>query len=198
MAVNLKKGDQVELAKSKSNSKILVGLSWDLSPQNDYIDFDLDTSIFLVGRNGKVTKESDFIFYDNLIHDSGAIEHTGDNQTGEGDGDNEVIRIDLDLIPADINKIIFVVTIYDADNREQNFGQMENASIRIIDEETGEEKIHFDLCEDFSIETALVVAEIYRYNNEWNFAAIGSGYSGGLHVLCQVYGLDIATALHAQ
>lgn len=195
MAVNLNKSEQPNI--TDDNSKILIGLSWDLKSAAEKIDFDLDTSIFLLDKNGKTTNERDLIFYHNLIHPSGAIRHTGDNQTGnnqtgKGNGFDEIIMIDLDLVPDNINKMICAVTIYDGDKRNQNFGQIKNAFVSIIDQKTCKEKIHFNLREDFSIETALVVAEICRYNNEWRFNAIGSGYSGGLNVLCTVYNLPVS------
>lgn len=192
MAINLQKGQKVYLTKSyKSISKLLIGLGWDINSYDGNFEFDLDTSIFMIGQNDKVTKDSDFIFYGNLKHDSGSVEHMGDNRTGAGDGDDEVIKIDLTKVPSEINKIVFTTTIYDAIERNQNFGQVSNAFIRIVDATSNTEILKYNLGEDFSIETALVVGEIYRYDNDWKFAAIGSGYSGGLKMLCQVYGVDV-------
>ncbi|ONI44023.1 chemical-damaging agent resistance protein C [Candidatus Epulonipiscioides gigas] len=192
MAINLQKGQKVNLTKSyKSISKLLIGLGWDINSYDGNFEFDLDTSIFMIGQNDKVMKDSDFIFYGNLKHDSDSVEHMGDNRTGEGDGDDEVIKIDLTKVPSEIKKIVFTTTIYDAVERNQNFGQISNAFIRIVDATSNTELLKYNLGEDFSIETALVVGEIYRYDNDWKFAAIGSGYSGGLKMLCQVYGVDV-------
>ena len=192
MAINLIKGQKTDLTKGNPNlSKILVGLGWDVKKYDGGYDFDLDASAFLVGANGKVASDSDFIFYHNLKHSSGAVEHTGDNLTGAGEGDDEVIRVDLKKLPAGIDKVAFTVTIYDADERRQNFGQVSNAYIRIIDEITGRELIHYDLGEDFSIETAIVVGELYRHSGEWKFNAIGSGFKGGLRALCLNFGVNV-------
>jgi tellurium resistance protein TerD len=146
----------------------------------------------MVGANGKCPTEKDFVFYGNLVHPSEAVKHMGDNLTGEGEGDDEQIHVDLTKIPANIEKIAFTVTIYDADVRRQNFGQVSNAFIRIVDEATDTELIRYDLGEDFSIETAIVVGELYRHNGEWKFNAIGSGFQGGLAALCGHYGIEVA------
>ncbi len=192
MAVNLSKGQKVDLTKGNPGlSKIVVGLGWDTNKYDGGFDFDLDASAFLCGDNGKVFSDQDFIFYSNLKHSSGCVCHTGDNTTGTGTGDDEVIQVDLSLVPDNISRIAFTVTIYDADTRHQNFGQVSNAYIHIIDQTTGTEIIRYDLGEDFSIETAVVVGEIYRYNNEWKFNAIGSGFSGGLYALCQNFGVNV-------
>ena len=192
MAVNLTKGQKVDLTKGNpSLSKIIVGLGWDTNKYDGGADFDLDASAFLCGENGRVTNDLDFIFYSNLKHSSGAVEHTGDNLTGEGEGDDEVIKVDLSRVPANISKIAFTVTIYEADERRQNFGQVSNAYIHIVDQVTGNEIIRYDLGEDFSIETAIVVGEIYRNNGEWKFNAIGSGFQGGLYALCKNFGVNV-------
>ena len=189
--VNLSKGQKVDLTKTNPGlTKIMVGLGWDINKYDGGSDFDLDAAAFLLGTDGKAASESDFIFYNNKEHVSGSVVHMGDNKTGVGDGDDEVINIDLSAVPANIDKIDFTVTVFEADARNQNFGQVNNAYIRILNQETGEELIHFDLGEDFSIETAVVVAELYRYNGEWKFNAIGSGFSGGLAALCRNFGLD--------
>ena len=146
----------------------------------------------LVGENGKCPTEKEFVFYGNLVHPSESVKHMGDNLTGEGDGDDEQIQIDLSKIPANISKVAFTVTIYDAETRRQNFGQVSNAFIRIVDETTNQELIRYDLGEDFSIETAVVVGELYRHDGEWKFNAIGSGFQGGLAALCGHYGIDVA------
>ncbi|MDE6788327.1 MAG: TerD family protein [Ruminococcus sp.] len=192
MAISLQKGQKVDLTKGNpSLSRMLIGLGWDTNKYDGSADFDLDAAAFLLGDNGKVPSDSDFIFYSNLQHSSGAVVHTGDNLTGEGEGDDEVIKVDLKSVPANISKIAFTVTIYDADVRAQNFGQVSNAYIRIVDETTGNEIIRYDLGEDFSIETAVVVGELYKYNGEWKFNAIGSGFSGGLYALCKNFGVNV-------
>lgn len=192
MAVSLTKGQKVDLTKGNPGlSKLIVGLGWDVNKYDGGGDFDLDAAAFLCGENGKVPSDSDFIFYSNLKHSSGAVEHTGDNLTGEGEGDDEVIKVDLSLVPANINKISFTVTIYDAEARHQNFGMVSNAYIHIIDANTGAEIIRYDLGEDFSIETAIVVGEIYRNNGEWKFNAVGAGWQGGLYALCQNFGVNV-------
>lgn len=189
--VNLSKGQKVDLTKTNPGlTKIMVGLGWDINKYDGGSDFDLDAAAFLLGADGKAASEADFVFYNNKEHASGSVSHMGDNKTGAGDGDDEVINIDLNAVPANIDKIDFTVTIFEADARNQNFGQVNNAYIRILNQENGEELIHFDLGEDFSIETAVVVAELYRHNGEWKFNAIGSGFSGGLAALCRNFGLD--------
>lgn len=190
MAVNLTKGQKIDLTKGNPGLKnLMVGLGWDVN-RYDGADFDLDTCAFLLGENGKVTGDGDFIFYNNASHESGAVTYMGDNTTGAGDGDDEQIKLDLSKIPASITRIAFTCSIYDAEARSQNFGQVSNAYIRVVDEATGTELIRYDLGEDFSIETALVVGEIYRHNGEWKFNAIGGGFSGGLSALCRNYGIN--------
>ena len=175
MAISLSKGQKVDLTKTNPGlTKILVGLGWDTNKYDGGFDFDLDATAFLCGDNGRVgDAEKDIVFYNNTKHISGAVEHTGDNKTGSGEGDDEVIKVDLALVPQNISRIAFTVTIFEADQRKQNFGQVSNAYIRIVDNVTGTEIIHYDLGEDFSIETAVVVGEIYRHNGEWKFNAIG-------------------------
>ena len=191
MPINLSKGQKVSLTKENPGlKKIMVGLGWDVNAFDSGADFDLDASAFLTGANGKCPTDQEFIFYGNLEHQSGAVAHMGDNRTGAGAGDDEQIEVDLSLVPANIERIAFTVTIYDADKRRQNFGQVSNSYCRIVDEATGEEIVHFDLGEDFSIETALVVGELYKHNGEWKFNAIGSGFQGGLAALCAHYGID--------
>ena len=192
MAVSLRKGQKVELTKGNpALKKILIGLGWDTNKYDGGFDFDLDAAAFLLGANGKVTSDADFVFYNNLKHASGAVEHLGDNLTGAGEGDDEEIKIDLEKVPANIEKIDFTVTIYDADARKQTFGQVSNAYIRVVDDVTQQELIRYDLGEDFSVETAVVVGEIYRHNGEWKFNAIGSGWSGGLAALGRNYGVNV-------
>ena len=181
MAVCLKKGQKVDLTKSNPGlKKITVGLGWDVNQYDSGGDFDLDASAFLLGAGGRVTKDEDFVFYSNAKHPSGSVVYGGDNRTGAGEGDDEQIMVDLSAVPAEYEKIAFTVTIYDAAERHQNFGQVSNAFVRIVDDATGAELIRYDLEEDFSIETAIVVAELYRHNGEWKFNAVGAGYQGGL------------------
>lgn len=193
MPINLSKGQKVDLTKGNASLKhIMVGLGWDVNAFDSGADFDLDASAFMCGANGKCPTEKEFVFYGNLEHPSGAVKHQGDNLTGEGDGDDEQIFVDLKAIPESVDKIAFTVTIYEAQERRQNFGQVSNANIRIVDEDTNQELIRYDLGEDFSIETAIVVGELYRHNGEWKFNAIGSGFQGGLAALCGHYGIQVA------
>ena len=192
MPINLSKGQKVDLTKGNPGlTKIMVGLGWDVNAFDSGAAFDLDAAAFLLGANGKCPTERDFIFYGNLKHSTGAVEHMGDNLTGAGDGDDEQIRIDLSKVPANIQRIAFTCTIYDAETRRQNFGMVSNAFIRIFDETNGQELLRYDLGEDFSIETAVVFGELYKNNGEWKFNAIGSGYQGGLAALCANYGVDV-------
>lgn len=194
MGVNLSKGQRVSL--DKNMSMALVGLGWDTNKYDGGADFDLDASAFLLGANGKVKKDEDFIFYGNLKSQDGSVRHTGDNLTGEGDGDDEVLMIDFTKVPADVQKIAITVTIYDAQKRGQNFGQVSNAYVRVArmaneNDMTGTEVLKFDLVEEFSIETALVVCEIYKNGDDWKFNAVGAGYQGGLDALCRSFGVNV-------
>ena len=197
MAISLKKGQEVDLTKGNPGlSRLLIGLGWDTNKYDGGSDFDLDASAFLLGPNEKVTSDADFVFYGNLKHASGAVEHTGDNLTGEGEGDDEVLTIDFTKVPADVDKIAITVTIYEAQVRKQNFGQVSNAYVRVArmanaQDMQGTEVLRFDLMEEFSVETALVVCEIYRHNGEWKFNAVGAGYQGGLEALCRAYGVNV-------
>ncbi|MCR5718858.1 MAG: TerD family protein [Oscillospiraceae bacterium] len=192
MPVNLTKGQKVSLTKDNPGLKnVVVGIGWDVNAFDTGGDFDLDASAFLLGDSGKVTCQEDFIFYGNQKHPSGAVMHQGDNLTGAGDGDDEQIKIDLSLVPENITRIAFAVTIYDAENRHQNFGQVSNSFIRIFNEANGEELLRYDLGEDFSIETASIFGELYKNNGEWKFNAIGSGYQGGLAAICGSYGVEV-------
>lgn len=191
MPISLQKGQKVDLTKGNPSLRhVLVGLGWDVNKYDGGFDFDLDASAFLLGANGQTPDTDAFVFYGNLKHSSGSVEHMGDNLTGAGEGDDEQMRIDLSKVPANIEKIAFTVTIYDAETRNQNFGQVNNAFVRIYNEETGEEMMRYDLGEDFSIETAAVFGELYRNNGEWKFNAIGSGFYGGLAALCANYGIE--------
>ena len=192
MPVSLKKGQKVSLTKDNPGlTKVIVGLGWDVNAFDTGGAFDLDVAAFLTGASGKITCQEDFVFYGNLTHPSGAVQHMGDNLTGAGDGDDEQIVVDLSKMPANIEKVVFTVTIYEAEARRQNFGQVNNAFIRIYNEVNGEELLRYDLGEDFSIETAAVFGELYKHGSEWKFNAIGSGYQGGLAALCANFGVDI-------
>ncbi|CAF1856149.1 TerD family protein [Bacillus subtilis] len=192
MAIQLSKGQRIDLTKTNPGlKKAVIGLGWDTNKYSGGHDFDLDASAFLVDAHDNCVNDLDFVFYNNLEHPSGGVIHTGDNRTGEGDGDDEQIIVDFSKIPAHIEKIGITVTIHDAEARSQNFGQVSNAFVRVVDEETQNELLRFDLGEDFSIETAVVVCELYRHGGEWKFNAIGSGFSGGLAALCRNYGLQV-------
>jgi len=193
MTINLQKGQKTDLTKGNAGlSTVMVGLGWDPYKYSGSFDFDLDAAAFLVTESGKVTGDSDFVFYNNLKHPSGAVIHMGDNLTGEGEGDDEQLLVDLKKIPANIAKIVFTVTIHDADARKQNFGQVSNAFIRIVNQSNNNELLHYDLGEDFSLETAVIFGEMYRNQGEWKFNAVGSGFKGGLVALCTQHGLTIA------
>ena len=194
MAISLVKGQKVSL--DNSMKLALVGLGWDTNRYDGGYDFDLDASAFLLGDNGKLQRDEDFIFYNNLESRNKAVVHTGDNLTGDGDGDDEVIIIDFPKIPDDVKKIAICVTIHDAAARGQNFGQVSNAYIRIVKmadefDTVGEPVLKFDLEEEFSIETALVVAEIYLKNGEWKFSAVAAGYQGGLEAIVRSFGGNV-------
>ena len=192
MAVSLSKGQKVDLTKGNPGlTKVLVGLGWDVNKYDGGADFDLDAAAFLTKDNDKVASDEDFVFYNNLKHKSGAVEHMGDNRTGEGEGDDEEIKIDLAKVPASVAKIAFTVTIDQAQERGQNFGQISNAYIRVVDDATNRELIRYDLGEDYSIETAVVVGELYRHGSDWKFNAIGSGFQGGLAALCRNFGVNV-------
>ncbi len=190
MSVSLSKGGNVSLSKTDpSLSRVRVGLGWD-ARATDGQDFDLDGSAFLLTVNGKVRSDSDFIFYNNLVSIDGSITHTGDNRTGEGDGDDEALIIELLNVPQEVATLAFIVTIHDAELRRQNFGQVSNAFMRIVNEDTNVEVARYDLTEDASTETAMVFGELYRHNQEWKFRAVGQGYAGGLGAMCSQYGIN--------
>ncbi|MER1986386.1 MAG: TerD family protein [Solibacillus sp.] len=192
MAIQLSKGQRIDLTKDNPALKnIIVGLGWDVKNFDGGAEFDLDASAFLLNEQGKCRQDSDFIFYNNLVSQDGSIEHTGDNRTGEGDGDDEQIKVHLNKVSADVHRVAITVTIHDAETRRQNFGQVTNAFVRLVDEDLGSEILRFDLGEDFSIETAVVFCELYRHGNDWKFNAVGSGYQGGLGALVNAYGLSV-------
>ncbi|WP_286801689.1 TerD family protein, partial [Acinetobacter sp. UBA2063] len=169
---------------------ILIGLGWD-ERATDGASFDLDASAFLLTASGKVRGDHDFIFYNQLKSQDGSVEHTGDNRSGQGDGDDESLVVDLSKVSPEIEKIAITVTIHDAQSRGQNFGQIANAFIRVVNQDSGIEIVRFDLAEDYSTETAMVFGEVYRHNGEWKFRAVGQGYAGGLAAMCQQYGIQV-------
>lgn len=192
MAVSLKKGENVSLSKTDPNLKnVLIGLGWD-ARASDGADFDLDASLFMVGENGKVQNDDWFIFYNQLTSPCRSVEHTGDNRTGAGEGDDEAIKVALDKVPAHISRLIIAVTIHDAEARKQNFGMVLDAFVRLVNSDSDQEVLRFDLSEDYSTETAMVFGEIYRRGSEWKFRAVGQGYAGGLYALCMQHGVNVA------
>jgi tellurium resistance protein TerD len=191
MAISLNKGGNVSLSKEAPGlQRILVGLGWD-GRATDGAAFDLDACVFLLKSDGKVRNDGDFIFYNNLKSADGSVEHTGDNTTGVGDGDDEVVKVNLATVPVDIEKVTFTVTVHEADIRKQNFGMVSNAFIRIVNDSNNTEIVRFDLSEDYSTETALIFGEIYRHSGEWKFKAIGQGFTGGLGPLVKNYGVNV-------
>ncbi|MEB0041298.1 MULTISPECIES: TerD family protein [unclassified Pseudomonas] len=190
MALTLQKGGNLSLSKTDPTlTKILVGLGWDPRATNGQ-EFDLDASALLVGANGKVRGEKDFIFYNQLKSVDGSVEHTGDNRTGEGAGDDESLTVDLSRLSVDIDKVVFIVTIHDAEGRKQNFGQVSGSFIRVVNDLSSTEIVRYDLAEDASVETAMVFAELYRNGSEWKFRAVGQGFAGGLKALANSYGMN--------
>ena len=191
MTIKLRKGQKIDLTKSHPGLKsILIGLGWNTS-RDPSQNIDLDASVFICDSNGNVSDERDFVYYNNPNHYSGGVNYSGDSRAGSNQGDDEVITLNLDRLPQTISKIAFSVTIYDASRKRQNFGMVDNAYIRVLNMETNEELIKFDLGRDYSVETAVVIAEIYRHGTEWKFNAIGSGFNGGLGALCRNFGLDV-------
>lgn len=191
MSISLAKGGNVSLSKEEPGlSKIIIGLGWD-ARATDGADFDLDASAFMLTELGKVRADTDFIFYNQLRSPEGSVEHTGDNLTGQGEGDDESIKVDLGRVPAEIHKLAITVTIHDAEARRQNFGMVQNAFIRIVNDLTGREITRYDLTEDSSTETALIFGEVYRHGGEWKFRAVGQGFKGGLAPLARNYGVNV-------
>jgi tellurium resistance protein TerD len=192
MAVSLVKGGNISLTKSAINLRhIVLGLGWD-ARSTFGIDFDLDASVFLVQANGRVRGDHDFIFYNQLKSICSSVEHTGDNLTGDGEGDDESVKVDLERVPPEIVKIVVAVTIHDAAMRQQNFGMVQNAFIRVVNQADGVELVRYDLSEDYSTETAMIFGEVYRHNGEWKFRAVGQGFAGGLAALAINYGVEVA------
>ncbi|GGU57095.1 chemical-damaging agent resistance protein C [Streptomyces albospinus] len=191
MGVSLSKGGNVSLTKEAPNlTAVLVGLGWDARTTTG-TDFDLDASALLTNDQGKVANDQNFVFFNNLKSPCGSVEHTGDNTTGEGEGDDEAIKVNLAGVPADVNKIVFPVSIYDAETRQQSFGQVRNAYIRVVNQADGKELARYDLSEDASTETAMVFGELYRNGAEWKFRAIGQGYASGLRGIAQDFGVNV-------
>lgn len=191
MAVSLVKGGNVSLTKEAPSMNVaLVGTGWD-ARVTDGQAFDLDASVFLVGENGKVLSDSHFVFYNNTTSPDGAVQHQGDNRTGEGDGDDEQVKIDLTKVAADVKKLVFAVTIHEADSRKQNFGMVSNSFMRVVNNDNGAEIARFDLSEDASTETAMIFGELYRHGAEWKFKAVGQGFAGGTAALATQHGINI-------
>jgi len=192
MAVSLQKGGNISLSKTAPELKnVLIGLGWD-ARATDEDDFDLDASMFLLNDYGKVRGDADFIFYNQLLSSCGSVEHTGDNRTGDGDGDDEQLKVYLQKVPTVVSKLAITVTIHDAIARKQNFGQVSDAYVRIVNLDNDVEIARFDLTEDYSTETAMIFGEIYRHNGEWKFKAVGQGYNGGLEAMCNQFGVNVA------
>jgi tellurium resistance protein TerD len=191
MGVSLSKGGNVSLSKEAPGlTAVLVGLGWDARSTTG-ADFDLDASAILLDTSGKVLSDSHFVFFNNLKSPDGSVEHTGDNLTGEGEGDDEVLKVDLASVPPEVDKVVFPVSIYDADARSQSFGQVRNAFIRIVNQAGGAEIARYDLSEDYSTETALVFGELYRHGGDWKFRAVGQGYASGLRGIAQDFGVNV-------
>ncbi|MEU4113901.1 TerD family protein [Kitasatospora sp. NPDC028055] len=191
MGVSLSKGGNVSLTKEAPGLQaVVVGLGWDVRTTTG-TDFDLDASALLCNEQGKVASDGNFVFFNNLKSPDGSVEHTGDNLTGEGEGDDEAIKVNLATVPADVQKIVFPVSIYDAENRGQNFGQVRNAFIRVVNQANNAELARYDLSEDASTETAMVFGELYRNGGEWKFRAIGQGYASGLRGIAQDFGVNV-------
>ncbi len=191
MAVSLSKGGNVNLSKEAPNlNKIVVGLGW-AERSTDGAAFDLDANAFLLNTDGKVRNDSDFCFYNNKLVANGAVEHAGDNKTGAGDGDDETLKIELSAVPADVDRITFCVTIHEGETRKQNFGQVRNAYIRVINADGNAEIARYDLSEDASTETAMIFGELYRNGGDWKFRAVGQGFAGGLAPLAKSFGVNV-------
>jgi tellurium resistance protein TerD len=191
MGVSLSKGGNVSLDKvAPGLKKVVIGLGWD-ARGTDGADFDLDASLFMVKADGRVRSDSDFIFYNNPKSAEGAIEHTGDNRTGAGEGDDEQIKVDLARIPTDVSKLVVSVTIHEAESRRQNFGMVSSAFIRLVNQDNDQEVVRYDLSEDASTEAAMIFGEVYRHNDEWKFRAVGQGFNGGLGPLAKSMGVNV-------
>lgn len=191
MAISLQKGGNVSLTKTDPGlTNATIGLGWD-ARSTDGADFDLDASVFLTGDSGKVLSDAHFVFYNQKTSPDGAVVHSGDNRTGEGEGDDESVSIELPKVTPDVTRIVFAVTIHEAESRNQNFGMVRNAYMRVLNKDSNTEIARFDLSEDYSIETAMVFGEIYRHSGEWKFKAVGQGFAGGLGALAQDHGVNL-------
>ncbi|GAB7190884.1 calcium homeostasis/redox stress adaptation protein [Kineococcus sp. NUM-3379] len=191
MGVSLAKGGNVSLTKAAPDLRaVSVGLGWDVRTTTGQA-FDLDASALLLGADGRVLSDAHFVFYNNLTSPDGSVVHTGDNRTGEGEGDDEVVEVDLSRVPQQCQRIVFAVSIHEADARRQNFGQIHNAFIRVVNLDDGEELVRFDLSEDASTETAMVFGEVYRRGVEWKFRAVGAGYASGLRGIAGDFGVNV-------
>lgn len=190
-SISLIKGQNLSLSRTDpALQRVIIGLGWD-PRATDGQEFDLDASVFLLGENGKVRSDEDFIFYNQRVSGCGSVEHTGDNRTGDGDGDDEQIRVDLSRVPSEVRRLAVTVTIHEAETRGQSFGQVSNAFIRVVNEESGAELVRYDLSEEYSTETAMIFGELYRRNDEWKFRAVGQGYGGGLAAMCAQFGITL-------
>jgi tellurium resistance protein TerD len=191
MSVSLSKGGNVSLSKEAPGLRaVLVGLGWDVRTTTG-ADFDLDASALMLGSNGKILSDQHFVFFNNLTSPDGSVEHTGDNLTGEGEGDDEAIKVNLEGVPAEVDRIVVTVSIYDADARQQSFGQVRNAFIRVVNQADNRELARYDLSEDASTETAMIFGELYRNQSEWKFRAVGQGYSSGLAGIARDFGVNV-------
>jgi tellurium resistance protein TerD len=191
MTISLVKGQKLSLSKEAPGIKLLrIGLGWD-ARSTDGAPFDLDSSAILVAATGKVRSDEDFVFYGQLSDVAGSVVHQGDNLTGDGDGDDEQIVIDLTKVPADIERIVITASIYEGTERNQTFGQVRNAYVRVVNEDDGAEVTRYDLSEDYDRETALVFAEVYRNNADWKVNAVGQGYADGLGGIARDFGVKI-------
>ncbi|MGW1988993.1 TerD family protein [Embleya sp. NPDC001921] len=191
MGVSLAKGGNVSLSKAAPGlTAVAVGLGWDARSTTG-ADFDLDASALLLGNDGRVLSDLHFVFYNNLTSPDGSVQHTGDNLTGEGDGDDETVNVDLASVPGDVQRVVFPVSIHDAVARDQSFGQVRNAYIRVVNRADNNELARYDLTEDASTETAMVFGELYRNGNEWKFRAVGQGYASGLAGIAKDFGVNV-------
>lgn len=192
MSVSLQKGGRLNLSREVAGlSKVMVGLGWDTNSSDTGAEFDLDASAFLLGANGKIANDRNFVFYNNLQSADNAVNHTGDNRTGEGEGDDESIEINFSKLSSDIKEIVIVVTIHEASARRQNFGMVRNAFMRLVNQSNDKEIARYDLEEDFSTETAVEFGRLYLKDGEWRFNAVGTGFNGGLSEFCKKFGVDV-------
>ena len=191
MGISLSKGSRVNLSKEAPGlNNLIAGLGWDINATDTGAGFDLDASLFLLNDSGKAVSDAHFVFYGNKTSPDGAVEHQGDNTTGEGAGDDEVVNIDLSKVDATVTEIVFVVTIHEADTRNQNFGQVSNSYVRLVNSADNAELAKYELDEDYSTETAIEFGRLYRKDNEWRFKAVGAGFNSGLKGFCDMFGIS--------